>query len=122
MQQYDPVNPLTLNIQCEINRHKYRLGNTILFCWVPAHCNIPGNEHADKAAKQGSKVAASSNLSVTAKDLYAHIQDKGRKWLQNWWDGVDKGRKLYNVDPKVGEKLYPSFNLRLEEMKYNRIR
>ena len=122
IQQYDPVNPITLNIQCKMNRHKYRLGNTILFCWVPAHCNIPGNEHADKAAKQGSKVAASSNLSVTAKDLYAHIQDKGRKWLQNWWDGVDKGRKLYNVDPKVGEKLYPSFNLRLEEIKYNRIR
>ena len=78
IQQYDPVNPLTLNIQCEINSHKYRLGNTILFCWVPAHCNIAGNEHADKAAKQGSKEAASSNLFVTAKDIYAYIQAKGK--------------------------------------------
>ena len=122
IQQYDPINPLTKNIQCLINRHKYRLGNTILFCWVPAHCNIPGNEHADKAAKQGSKQAASSNFFVTAKDMHAYIQAKGKKWLQNWWDGINEGRKLYHIDPKIGEKKYPSFICRLDEIKFNRIR
>src|SRR5215470_12797057 len=28
------------------SRHK-----TVTLCWVPAHCNIPGNEHADRCAR-----------------------------------------------------------------------
>ena len=54
--------------------------------------------------------------------MKAYIQDKGRKWLQNRWDESDKGRKLYNIDPKVGEKIYRTFGNRLDEIKYNRIR
>ena len=30
-------------------------GSDISFCWIPSHCNIIGNEQADKAAKQGAQ-------------------------------------------------------------------
>ena len=45
----------------------------------------------------------------------------GKIWLQNQWDLQDYN-KLHFVDRKIGEKNYPSFKTRLEEIKYNRIR
>ena len=122
LQQYDPINPIVKKIKAEVCKQSTIYGNNILFCWVPAHSYIPGNERADQAAKQGSKQPASNFLLVTAQDMKAYIQDKGRKWLQNRWDESDKGRKLYNIDPKVGEKIYRTFGNRLDEIKYNRIR
>ena len=45
----------------------------------------------------------------------------GKIWLQNQWDLQDEN-KLHFVDGKIGEKNYPSFKTRLEEIKYNRVR
>ena len=42
----------------EIYQLLYQLfnkGSDISFCWIPSHCNILGNEQADKAAKQGAQ-------------------------------------------------------------------
>ena len=33
----------------------FKKGSDITFCWIPSHCNIIGNEQADKAAKQGAQ-------------------------------------------------------------------
>ena len=43
-------NPLIGSILREIFNIKQQ-GKDILFCWVPSHCGIAGNEKADQAAK-----------------------------------------------------------------------
>jgi hypothetical protein len=31
--------------------HLHRTGKSVVFCWVPGHTNLPGNEDADAATK-----------------------------------------------------------------------
>jgi ribonuclease HI len=120
IRQYDPKNPIVQDIQAKLCR-TYAFGNRISFCWIPSHCNIPGNECADKMAKAASSTPTSSFHLVTTQDLNFHIKVQGKKWLQNQWDAEDKN-KLHLVDGKIGEKKYHIFKTRREEIKYNRIR
>ena len=118
--QYNPKNPLVQEIQAKINK-AFSHNNKIIFCWIPSHCDIPGNECADKLAKQASKSPTSPLHFVLARDLNSYINDKGKKWLQKYWDTEDRN-KLQFIDKKIGPKEFPSFNTRLDEIKYNRIR
>ncbi|GBN47403.1 hypothetical protein AVEN_191596-1 [Araneus ventricosus] len=45
--------PLVFEV-LDFNYRLYSRGFTVLFCWVPAHVGISGNEQADKAAKSAA--------------------------------------------------------------------
>ena len=128
--QYDPKHPTVKEIQGQISR-LYAYNTKIIFCWVPSHCGIAGNEHADKQANLASKKilppATEAALPVVAKDLNSHIAEQGKLWLQNKWDqdsfdenGIEN--KLHFIDQKIGERKFHIFDTRLDEIKYNRIR
>ena len=115
-----PKNPIAQEIQAKVSR-AFGFGNKITFCWVPSHCNIVGNEIADKQAAIFSKKTTRADLPIVAKDLNPYIDGKGKIWLQNQWDFYDQN-KLHLVDSKIGVKKFHTFETRLEEIKYNRIR
>ena len=50
--------------------------------WIPPHCNIPGNEEADRLAKEGGKQQQESNQ-ITYNEAKTLIKEKQQKrWLQ----------------------------------------
>ena len=50
--------------------------------WIPSHCNIPGNEEADRLAKEGGK-QQQEDMQITYSEAKTLIKEKQqKKWLQ----------------------------------------
>ena len=75
----------------------------ITFQWIPSHCNIEGNEAADKLAKEGSTMEQPETAvpqSTCKQIIKSNIQIE---WMCNW--AQDKhGRTLFPYMPKPDKK------------------
>ena len=62
--------------------------------WIPGHCNIKGNDEADRLAKLGAKCTQDKESATygTAKQIIR--QKKKEIWMKQWADS-DKGRCIY---------------------------
>ena len=118
--KYDSQNPIVqaihlLLLQISENNPK------IQFCWVPAHCNIKGNEMADKAAKEAIKLSKNCNYPVLYSDMKAFLNQVFKeKWETDWQSKLNN--KLFNVDNTIGKRDFGGFNTRLDEIKFTRLR
>ena len=75
-------NPLIQNILLKL--HTLSLEKSIVFCWIPSHINITGNECADKAAKQ-SLLLQESSLKLPYTDFKSNIHSYiFSKWQSSW--------------------------------------
>ena len=90
------------------------LGSEVVFCWVPSHIGIPGNERADQAAKSALSLPPSSG-SIPATDLYPRIYSFVHSLCQSDWDGRVHN-KLHEVTPTWGERCSPPSLTRREEV------
>ena len=57
----------------------------VIFCWIPSHVGIAGNEKTDEASKRASRARHSSFLPLPATDFFAACLSLLRdKWQEDW--------------------------------------
>lgn len=118
--KYDSKNPIVQNIHILL-LILYNNNNKIKFCWIPAHCDIKGNELADKAAKNATKFSKKCNNPILFSDVKAFLREKCRqKWQLDWNSKVNN--KLFKVDSSVGKRDFSGFQNRISEIKFTRLR
>ena len=114
-------NDITTNILQLHQEIKKELATTIKICWIPAHCDIEGNERADAAAKQGldRDKGKIKKIGLGKTEIYALITQKVRQVWQRQWDNTKSGTIFKQIVPKIGKnKLKFDANNR----KINRLR
>ncbi|MEE8152293.1 MAG: ribonuclease H family protein, partial [candidate division NC10 bacterium] len=101
LEKKDWQNPLVQKI---LERHSWLCGEgqkKIVFCWIPSHIGIKGNEAADKAAKDGLDKAV-TQMSIPYTDYKMYITRLVRfKWQGEWAPKFDN--KLNEVHPNIGK-------------------
>ncbi|XP_031328755.1 uncharacterized protein LOC116159809 [Photinus pyralis] len=77
LRQIYPKNPLVQEIRRKIDN----LSNSIIFLYTPSHIGIPGNEDADRTAKE----ATTQNTPITDLFLPNDLKNQFRKIINNQW-------------------------------------
>ncbi|GFT31269.1 RNA-directed DNA polymerase from mobile element jockey [Trichonephila clavipes] len=94
----------------------YSKGFDIVFCWLPSHVGIIGNEQADSAAKSATTHLP---LAVPLSDMKRVIMHHIFKiWQESWSQQLDN--KLHSVKPVIG--AWPVMPMRRTDVKLTRLR
>ncbi|GBN85376.1 hypothetical protein AVEN_45877-1 [Araneus ventricosus] len=91
-------------------------GYNILFCWVPSHVGITGNETADYAAKSSSCFLVQG---LPYSDIKKHFSCRIFSSWQGTWD-LQIHNKLHSIKPTVC--LWPILSIREVDVKLTRLR
>ena len=99
IQDFYPRNPIVREIQKKTDK-LIRKGKAVTFCWIPAHVGVPGNEKADKAAKEAIKSNQARDR-IPIKDYHPSLKKMiWRRW-QNLWNVEPMTNKLKNIKKEV---------------------
>ena len=104
--QASPKNPWVVRVLEKYNQLKSR-GKDIVFCWIPSHIGIKGNEEADEAAKEALSLNEASKT-IVASDLGNKINDLlQEEWQREWESEPNLNNKLKRVLPKLNKNHTP---------------
>ncbi|GFT76737.1 RNase H domain-containing protein [Trichonephila clavipes] len=112
---HDRCHPVVCTI-LDITSRLYSKGFDIVFCWLPSHVGIIGNEQADSAAKSATTHLP---LAVPLSDMKRVIMHHIFKiWQESWSQQLDN--KLHSLKPVVG--AWPVMPMRRTDVKLTRLR
>ncbi|GFW49664.1 putative RNA-directed DNA polymerase from transposon X-element [Trichonephila clavipes] len=112
---HDRCDPVVCTI-LDIMSRLYSKGFDIVFCWLPSHVGIIGNEQADNAAKSATTHLP---LAVPLSDMKRVIMHHIFKiWQESWSQQLDN--KLHSVKPVIG--AWPVMPMRRTDVKLTRLR
>ena len=119
--QASPTNPRVVRVLEKYNQQKSR-GKDIIFCWIPSHIGIEGNEEADEAAKTALS-ACDAPKQIVASDLANKINSMlQEEWQQEWDSERNVNNKLKRVLPNLNENHTPKDMTRRDGSMYARLR
>ena len=99
--QHQPTNSIIREIQQNHTDLK-KVRKEVIFCWLPSHIGITGNEKADQAAKRA--LAQEPDVSaIPHTDLLPLSREHIRSQWQNDWN-KKKDNHLYSVQPTLEQK------------------
>ena len=94
--------------------------NEIVYCWIPSHIGIAGNESVDQKAKD------SLNFNPTNFTIpYANFKSFINRYILNKWQILwnnSVGNKLFEIKPVIGQSQPVVRNVRQEEVVLARLR
>ncbi|GFW57091.1 RNase H domain-containing protein [Trichonephila clavipes] len=112
---HDRCDPVVCTI-LDITSRLYSKGFDIVFCWLPSHVGIIGNEQADNAAKSATThLPLAVPLSDMKRVIMHHIFNI---WQESWSQQLDN--KLHSVKPVIG--AWPVMPMRRTDVKLTRLR
>ena len=98
----------------------FKQGKVITFCWIPSHVGIPGNEAADRAAKEALDLPLPNQFRVPYTDKLPLVKQYVNSCWQEHWNTKSR-QKLFEIMPNIGE-----FNVKMltrkEQVLVHRIR
>ncbi|RUS78168.1 hypothetical protein EGW08_014077 [Elysia chlorotica] len=92
---------LTESINIRANDLQEKNQTQVQICWIPAHCNIEGNEKADKQAKLGLSSKTRRKTGLGPSEVKSIINQYKNKMWQDMWTNNPKGRFFHAIAPQV---------------------
>ena len=116
LERSKPDNRFLINI----NKLLSNMAIQITFEWVPGHCNIPGNEAADRAAKDGTHLFNIKKLPILFTDLKYKIKSCIYDKWQSEWSRFNT--RLNGIKPVISDWKSAYRDNRREEKVLSRLR
>ena len=121
LNQYNPKMQLLKEIHSLLFEISIENKTRLTFCWIPSHCDITGNEIADRYAKYAANIPRECIQPITALDIKPYIKNQIFSFWSEEWNSLTHNKLKINGG-KIEEKSFNNFSLRLDEIKFPRLR